>query len=266
MAKDMDKPSTFAPSATADKKGVSPHPVMAIDTVFLDAGGVLCHPCWNRVADALVRHGARVTAAALTTAEQQATRALDTADVTARTDDRARGWLYFNLVLQHAGVEQNAGTAAALLELREYHKVENLWEHVEPDIVPALAALKARGLRLVVVSNANGRLRHLFDRIDLARWFDYLLDSHEWGVEKPDPRLFQLALEHSRADAAHTVHVGDLYHVDVIGARRAGLREAVLYDMAGLYDDVDCPRVSSLGALVEWIDTSNGNQALKRVP
>ena len=256
----MDKPKGLM-----DKpKGLSPHPT--IDTVFLDAGGVLCHPSWNRVAAALVRHGARVTSAALATAEQRATRALDTATVTAQTDDRSRGWLYFNLVLQHAGVEQNAGTDAALAELREYHKIENLWEHVEPDIVPALAALKARGLRLVVVSNANGRLRHLFDRIDLTRWFDYLLDSHEWGVEKPDPRLFQLALEQSRADAPRTVHVGDLYHVDVVGARRAGLRDAVLFDMAGLYDDVDCPRVRSLGALVEWIDKSNGNQTLNRVP
>lgn len=239
---------------------------MRIETVFLDAGGVLCHPSWIRVADALVRHGASVTAAALAVAEQRATRALDTAQVTAQTDDRSRGWLYFNLVLQHAGVEQNAGTDAALAELREYHKVENLWEHVEPDIVPALAALKARGLRLVVVSNANGRLRHLFDRIDLTRWFDHLLDSHDWGFEKPDPRLFTLALEQARAEAPRTVHVGDLYHVDVVGARRAGLKDAVLFDMAGLYDDVDCPRVRSLAALVEWIDKSNGNQTLNRVP
>jgi HAD superfamily hydrolase (TIGR01509 family) len=239
---------------------------MAIETVFLDAGGVLCHPSWSRVADALVRHGASVTAAALTTAEQRATRALDTAAVTAQTDDRSRGWLSFDLVLEHAGVQQNAGTHAALAELRAYHKVENLWEHVEPDVVPALAALKARGLRLVVVSNANGRLRHLFDRIDLTRWFDYLLDSHEWGFEKPDPRLFLLALEQARADAPSTVHVGDLYHVDVVGARRAGLRDGVLFDMAGLYNDVDCPRVRSLAALVEWIDKSNGNQTLNRVP
>ena len=94
-----------------------------------------------------------------------------------------------------------------------------------------------------MVSNANGRLRHLFDRLDLTQWFDHVLDSHEWGVEKPDPRLFQLALEQSRADASRTVHVGDLYHVDVMGARQAGLRDGVLFDMAGLYDDVDCPRV-----------------------
>lgn len=237
----------------------------AIDTVFLDAGGVLCHPSWKRVADVLVRNGAVVTAAALSVAEQRATRDLDDASVVGRTDDRSRGWLYFNLVLQHAGVEQNAGTDAALAELRAYHKAENLWEHVEPDIVPALAALRARGLTLAVVSNANGRLRHLFDRLDLTRWFDHVLDSHEWGVEKPDPRLFQLALEQVCGDARRTIHVGDLYHVDVMGARRAGLRDAVLFDMADLYGDVDCPRVRSLGALVEWLDKTNGNQTLNRV-
>jgi HAD superfamily hydrolase (TIGR01509 family) len=237
-----------------------------IDTLFLDAGGVLCHPSWTRVAGALARHGAQVTAAALARAEQLATHELDQAAVIGSTDDRSRGWLYFNLVLHHAGVAQNAGTDAALAELREYHKAENLWEHVEPDVEPALAALRDRGLRLVVVSNANGRLRHLFDRVQLTRWFDHVLDSHEWGVEKPDPRLFQLALEQSRAEASRTVHVGDLYHVDVMGARRAGLHDAVLFDLAGLYDGADCPRVRSFAGLVEWVDRTRGNQTLNRVP
>jgi putative hydrolase of the HAD superfamily len=239
---------------------------LAINTVFLDAGGVLCHPSWTRVADALVRHGAMVTAAALAAAEQKATFDIDNASTVGATDDRQRGWLYFNLVLHHAGVEQNAGTDAALAELREYHRHDNLWEHVEDDVAPALAALKDRGLKLVVVSNANGRLRHLFDRVGLTKWFDHILDSHEWGVEKPDPRLFQLALEQSRAEASRTVHVGDLYYVDVMGARQAGLRDGVLFDMANLYRNVDCPRVESLAALVEWIDTPIGNQTRKRVP
>ena len=239
---------------------------MSIDTVFLDAGGVLCHPSWTRVAEALVRHGAAATPAALAAAEPQATSDIDKGSVVGSTDDRARAWLYFNLVLHHAGVPQNDATDAALVELREYHRVDNLWEHVEPDVAPALAALRERGLKLVVVSNANGRLKHLFDRVDLTKWFDHLLDSHEWGVEKPDPRLFQFALEQSRADPSRTVHVGDLYHVDVVGARQAGLREGVLFDTAGLYDGVDCPRVVSLAALVEWIDTSSGNQTRNRVP
>ena len=237
-----------------------------IETVFLDAGGVLCHPSWVRVADALGRHGVPVQASALAAAEQLATFDIDQASIIGSTDDRSRGWLYFNLVLQHAGVEQNAATDGALVELREYHGLHNLWEHVEPDVVPALAGLRARGLRLVVVSNANGRLRTLFDRVGLTPWFDHILDSHEWGVEKPDPKLFHLAVEQSGADPATTVHVGDLYHVDVVGARRAGLRDGVLLDLANLYDGVDCPRVASLDALVAWIDTPSGNQTRNRVP
>ena len=239
---------------------------MSIDTIFLDAGGVLCHPSWTRVADALVRHGASVTAARLAAAEQRATYDIDKASVIGTTDDRARGWLYFNLVLQHAGVPQSDATDAALAELREYHRSDNLWEHVESDVEPALAALKGRGLKLVVVSNANGRLRHLFDRVDLTKWFDHVLDSHEWGVEKPDPRLFKFALEQARAEPSSTVHVGDLYHVDVVGARNAGLREGVLFDMAGLYGEVDCPRVGSLSDLVEWIDKATGRKSRPEAP
>ena len=54
--------------------------------------------------------------------------------------------------------------------------------------------------------------------------------------------------------------------VDVVGARKAGLREGILFDMAGLYEGVDCPRVTSLASLVEWIDKPSGNQMRKRVP
>lgn len=224
-----------------------------IDTLFIDAGGVLVHPSWTRVADALTRHGSPVSAQTLARAEPLATRELDEAALIGMTDDQKRGWIYFNILLRHAGISQSAATDAALADLRTYHDRENLWEHVEPDVVPALQAFHALGLRLVVVSNANGRLRHLFDRLDLTRWFDVLLDSHEWGVEKPDPRLFELALEHSGADRARTVHIGDLYHVDIAGARRAGLRDAVLLDAADLYPEADCLCVKRLSEVADLL-------------
>ena len=68
-----------------------------------------------------------------------------------------------------------------------------------------------------------------------------MFDSYDEGIEKPDPRFFQLALERGGADAATTVHVGDLYHVDVVGARAAAITP-VLLDVAGLYPDCDCLR------------------------
>lgn len=225
-----------------------------IDTLFLDAGGVLVHPSWSRVSDALAREGIAVDARRLAAAEPHAMRVLDESVIIGATDDQRRGWMYFNLILEQVGVPRSPRTEAALEALGAYHREHNLWEHVEDEVVPALEGFRARGLRLVVVSNANGRLGHLFDRLGLARWFDALLDSHDWGVEKPDPRLFHHALARSGASAERTAHVGDLYHVDVAGARRAGLAHAVLVDAAGLYPDADCPRVGRLSELSAWLD------------
>jgi HAD superfamily hydrolase (TIGR01509 family) len=222
---------------------------LEIDTLFLDAGGVLCHPSWPRVAAALAEEGVEVSAAQLEGAEPLAKRDIDRASIIGATNDNTRGWLYFDKVLEHAGVPLSDATDAALKLLREYHGLQNLWEHVPGDVVPALHQFRALGLKLVVVSNANGKLRHLFSRLGLAGHFDVLLDSHEWRVEKPDPRLFQIALEQANADPRYTAHVGDLFHIDVVGARNAGLREGVLLDAAGLYQDADCRRIRRLDEL-----------------
>ena len=225
-----------------------------IETVFLDAGGVLVFPNWVRISDALARHGVAVGADALAAADPRARRQLDRSGTINATNDAGRGWLYFNLVLGEAGIALGPATDAALAELHEYHRRTNLWEFLPADVVPALRALRAAGLNLVVVSNANGTLRAKFDRLGLTEHVDCILDSCEFGVEKPDPALFEIAMEKSGAVAETTVHVGDLYHVDVRGARAAGVR-AVLFDAAGLYDEVDCLRVRSLAELVELVAT-----------
>jgi HAD superfamily hydrolase (TIGR01509 family) len=222
---------------------------MALETVFLDAGGVLLYPNWWRVSEALARHGVVVPPEALIAADPRARRELDDMRVIGGTTDASRGWLFFDLVLAHAGVGRSASTAAALEELHAYHRASNLWEYVPSDVVPALEALRHRGLRLVVVSNANGTLLAHMERLGLTARFDHILDSQDEGVEKPDPRFFEIALARSGARKESTIHVGDLYHVDVIGARNAGLR-GVLLDEANLRPDADCPRVPSLDALV----------------
>ncbi len=223
-----------------------------LHTVFLDAGGVLVFPNWVRITRALAVHGVQVDPDALARAEPLAKRQLDNGPTIKATNDAGRGWLYFNLIFEHAGVPLNSAVEAALAELYVYHQESNLWEFVPPAVFPALAALRARGLKLTIVSNANGKLRVLFDRLALAGCVDCLLDSHDEGIEKPDPQFFELALERSGARRETTIHVGDIYQVDVVGARAAGLR-GVLLDEAGLYPEADCPRVRSLGELVDRI-------------
>lgn len=223
---------------------------MQLETLFLDAGGVLLFPNFERISAALGRHGVTIATGALAKAELAAKRQLDEEQTFQAMSDQERGRLYFSLMLERAGLSRTPSAEAAIAELHDYHRQHNLWDHVPGDARPALAAFRARGLRLVVVSNANGTLKRLFDRIGLTPTVDLVLDSHEEGVEKPDPRFFQIALERSGARQETTVHVGDLYHVDVVGARAAGIRP-VLLDVGDLYAGVDCPRVRSLTALAD---------------
>ena len=223
-----------------------------IDTIFLDAGGVLVWPNWVRISQALQTHDVAVAPDRLAAADPLARFSLDRAEVIEGSTDQRRGWTYFDLVLTHAGVPLSEHTVAALHDLQDYHRELNLWETVPDFVVPALRQLRTAGYRLVVVSNSNGTLHRVLARLDLAPFVDVILDSAVEGIEKPDPRFFELALSRSGAQAERTVHVGDLYHVDVTGARAAGL-SAILVDEGGLRPDADCPRIQSIAALPELL-------------
>lgn len=226
---------------------------MALETLFLDAGGVLANPNWERVAAALERHGVRLSVQALREAESHAKLVLDRAEHVRSSDDDSRGADLFHLVLGRLGVERSAATDGALEEVRAYHARSNLWEIVPNEVRPALERLRTLGVPLAVVSNANGTLHAHLGRLGIAGYFSVILDSQIEGVEKPDPRIFERALQRCGARAETTVHVGDLYEIDVVGARAAGI-EGVLLDAAGLYPQVDCLGFSSLVGVVEAIE------------
>jgi putative hydrolase of the HAD superfamily len=65
------------------------------------------------------------------------------------------------------------------------------------------------------------------------------------GVEKPNARIFQMALERAGLGPGQAVYVGDLYSVDVLGARAAGL-PAVLLDPGACWGGRDCTMASSV--------------------
>jgi HAD superfamily hydrolase (TIGR01549 family) len=214
-------------------------------TVFLDAGGVMITPHWPRLAAALARRGIAASSTALAEAEPYVKQQLDRAATIQSSDDRRRGYIYLDLILERAGIPTGADTEAAVEEVVAFNDREGAWDLVTPGAAMALEQLKKASCLLVVVSNSNGRVRQILRRVGLEPYLDLVLDSQEEGVEKPHPRLFEIALERSGADRATTIHCGDIYHIDVVGARAAGL-PAVLLDAAGLYGDADCPRVASL--------------------
>lgn len=100
------------------------------------------------------------------------------------------------------------------------------------EVKPALCDLRARGLRLVVVSNWDCSLGHWLDRAGLGGLLDGVVSSAVVGQAKPGGAPFRAALELAGVNPAEAVHVGDSLVNDVEGARGAGVR-AILVARGG---------------------------------
>jgi putative hydrolase of the HAD superfamily len=216
-----------------------------VAAILFDAGGTLIHI-----------DGERFCAAAGVPWEESAFDAAENAAVAAVqrwvqsnpvSTDRERLPLFLDRILAGLSVPPEKRSAAGRAVAAE-HGRHNLWSRPYPDAPGALTTLSRRGYRLAVVSNADGRVRGLLESAGLSALFELIVDSSEAGVEKPDPRIFLAATERLGLPPAACAYVGDIYEIDVVGARRAGL-EALLIGSGAAPEGV--PRVASLTALVE---------------
>lgn len=218
-----------------------------IRVLLFDAGNTLVYPNIQEIRRILARHGIECSAEAFAAAEHRVRARLDSPEITRETNDRTRWFQYFGCILDEIGAPRSP-----LEELHAYHERRNLWDTSPPEL-PGILERLGRRYRLGVVSNSNGTVAELLARLNLASHFEAIIDSSVVGVEKPDPRIFHIALERMKAEPESTLYVGDIYHVDVVGARRAGLR-AVLLDPGDLHGDKDCPRIRRLEELEPLLD------------
>jgi putative hydrolase of the HAD superfamily len=144
------------------------------------------------------------------------------------TTDRERATVYLETLFVLAGVPPER-LEVVRQRLWELHHERHLWSAMDPATPEALQRLRAGGLRLGVVSNSDGRVEEALRAARLEQYFEVVIDSHLVGFEKPDPRIFHAALGRLGVLAAEAVYVGDIYEVDVVGARRAGL-DVILLD------------------------------------
>lgn len=101
------------------------------------------------------------------------------------------------------------------------------------DVAPALAALHAAGMPMVVLTNGSGQMQNAkVDVIGVRRWLRAVVTAEDVGVPKPDPAAYQAACDRLGLDAADCVHVGDRHDLDVLAARAAGLA-AIHLDRTG---------------------------------
>lgn len=202
----------------------------ALKAVLLDAGGTLIHPDHEFILERLAAVGVAADQPAYAEAVEHAhgvvARILQSDDM--GTDEtRIRAW--FIALLHHLGCPLLRMPAVGDA-IRRRHEEGRLWVRPVDGTRDMLEGLRAAGLRLAVVSNADGRVASYLEAAGLADCFEFILDSAIVGIEKPDPRIFELACEKLGVEPHEVVYVGDTYEVDVLGARAAGIRAILLSD------------------------------------
>ena len=125
------------------------------------------------------------------------------------------------------------------------------WDQILPGTRHALDRIRT-AYSIAVISNADGRIEAVLRRCGICDCFACITDSGNVGHEKPHPAIFAAALREMKADPADSLYVGDVYSVDYVGARSAGM-QAVLFDVSGVYKSKDFPRVESLMELEAWL-------------
>ena len=164
--------------------------------------------------------------------------------------DHGFWWTFHTYLLTE--LAEDAGIRDALRQelVRNTQDSAN-WDQILPGTREALDRIGAQ-FRIAVISNADGKIEEVLSRCGIADCFESITDSGIVGVEKPRPEIFEAALRTMNARADESLYVGDVYSVDYVGARNAGM-EAVLFDVAGAYRHRHEPRVESVEQLETWL-------------
>lgn len=215
--------------------------------VLFDAGNTLLRMNYPAIAQHLARRGHAVTVEAVEEAELHARVRLD-ADLArgVSTEGRPAQDRYTSYLLEGLGLTDVEEIEAAVSFKRGYNPPAGLFDRAHPGARAAIRDVKAAGLVAGVVSNSNGSARALLDGAGLAAELDFVIDSALVGVEKPDPRIFHLGLAQAGVAAHEAVYIGDLYSIDVLGARAAGLG-TILLDPRGFWGPRDCDTARDIG-------------------
>jgi putative hydrolase of the HAD superfamily len=214
--------------------------------VLFDAGNTLLFLDYGRMAQAVgAALGLPLTGEALAAHAAEAAQAMERV----AGNDGERAAVYLEALFRSSGVP--AGRMPEVGDcLERLHRERHLWCSVHERTHESLSRLRAAGLRLGIVSNSDGRVEQALAASGLRAYFDVVIDSSLVGVEKPDPAIFRAALDALGIGPEEALYVGDLYEVDVVGARAAGI-EAVLLAPSSPGPGRPCRTAGSIGELVD---------------
>jgi len=204
---------------------------MGLRAIFFDAGNTLVFPNLERTLAPLHARGIRPATEKLHAAERAAKHKLDGGELVANGNSVDFNYwdAYYAELLMELGLPDEELKLALIKTSRQ----SGAWDHVRPGTRHVLEQLRAK-YQLGVISNSDGGIGALLHRCGLGECFLSITDSGHVGCEKPDPRIFRAALKTLDVPPSETLYIGDVYSVDYLGARAAGM-QALIMDVSDTY-------------------------------
>jgi len=231
-----------------------------IDAIFFDVGNTLFmpHPSMAEVC----RHVLQQFGYSVTDEEMQ--KGLIAADryyeeryrsddsFWANEKDASQLWVdMYGVFLKEVGIDGDRNLMGRALY--DYFGHGDRWRTF-PDVVPVFKRLKAEGYRLALISNWDARLAKLCFDMGLDRYLEAVISSAMVGLIKPDPHIFDVALERLGVAPDRSIHIGDHYYADVLGARSVGIHPVLIQRFWSSEHRPDCPVVKDLYGLLDLLE------------
>lgn len=227
--------------------------------VLLDVGGVFLLPDRSRIRQALDQVGhAVIDNMAIDRAHYRATRVFPM-DLEGNEDLR-HYWDRYLQVYAHSLEVPEGLIDQAVEHLRNEYVSGGLWTEIISGSPRGLEELVATGVPVGIVSNSNGTIEDRLASLEVLQVgpgagveVRCVIDSGAVGVEKPDPRIFDYALEQLGMAPEGMWYVGDTPAFDVVGATRAGLSPILMdpFDVNGDFSVTCVDSVSEVARMIE---------------
>jgi putative hydrolase of the HAD superfamily len=223
------------------------------EAVFFDAGETLVHPhptFPDLFSQTLKREGYAVEPETIRdrihVVFDRFRQAAETNELWTTTPERSRRFWHdvYGIFFRELGIPDTDGLIEAVYA--EFTDFANY--ALFDDVIPVLEKLRAAGLSLGVVSNFEEWLEGLLGELGVTEFFRVRVISGVEGLEKPDPRIFRLALQRARVEAKRSAYVGDNPEFDVGPAAAVGMFP-VLIDRRDRFPKAEGQRITSLDQL-----------------
>jgi putative hydrolase of the HAD superfamily len=144
-------------------------------------------------------------------------------------------------------------------------ELDNYWETLKAGmddywlpfegVSDILAALKQKSIGLGIISNWDCTARGILGAAELSDYFNHIIISCEVDCSKPDPAIFNLAIQTAGVNARDCLYIGDNYYDDAVGSRKVGMPVLILnrFDTLGVEEIKDCTIINDISEILNFL-------------